>query len=45
MLNNLHHHAEQENKQKPRAYAPTWRAKCRRGKPLAKWQNALARNP
>jgi hypothetical protein len=42
VLNNLHHHAERENKQKPNAKPPTWRAKCRRGKSPAGWRNAPA---
>jgi hypothetical protein len=41
----LHHHAEQENKQKPNAKPPTWRAKCRRGNSPAGWRSAPALNP
>jgi hypothetical protein len=31
VLDDVDHGVEQENKQKPNAKAPTWRAKCRRG--------------
>jgi hypothetical protein len=31
VLDNVDHGVEQENKQKPNAKSPTWRAKCQRG--------------
>jgi hypothetical protein len=31
VLDDVNHSVEQENKQKPNAKPPTWRAKCRRG--------------
>jgi hypothetical protein len=42
VLDDVDHGVEQENKRKPKAKPPTWRAKCRRGKSLAGWQNAPA---
>jgi hypothetical protein len=45
MLDDMDHSVELENKQKLRAQAPTWRAKCRRGNSPAEWRNAPALNP
>jgi hypothetical protein len=45
VLDDVNHGVEQKNKQKPKAYAPTWRAKCRRGNSSAGWRNAPALNP
>jgi hypothetical protein len=42
VLNDLDHGVEQENRRKPNAKAPTWRAKCRRENPPAGWRNAPA---
>jgi hypothetical protein len=45
VLDDMDHGVEQENKQKPNAKAPTWRAKCQRGNSPAGWRNAPALNP
>jgi hypothetical protein len=45
VLDDVDHDVEQENKQKPNAKLPTWRAKCRRGNSPAGWWNAPALNP
>jgi hypothetical protein len=45
VLDDLDHGVEQENKQKPNAKAPTWRAKYRRGNSPAGWRNAPTLNP
>jgi hypothetical protein len=45
VLDDLDHCVEQENRRKPNAKAPTWRAKCRSEKSPAGWQNAPALNP
>jgi hypothetical protein len=45
VLDDLDHDVEQENKQKPNAKAPTWRAKCRRKNSAVGWRNAPALDP
>jgi hypothetical protein len=45
VLDDVDHGVEQENKRKPNAKPPTWRAKCRRGNSLAGWRNAPTLNP
>jgi hypothetical protein len=45
VLDDVYHGVEQENKQKPNAKPPTWRAKGRRGNSPAGWRNAPALNP
>jgi hypothetical protein len=45
VLDDLNHRAEQRNREKPKAKAPTWRAKCWRENPPAGWRNTSALNP
>jgi hypothetical protein len=45
VLDDVNHSVGQENKQKPNAKPPTWRAKCRRGNSPAGWSSAPALNP
>jgi hypothetical protein len=45
VLNDLHHHAERENKQKPKAKAPYLVRQMSERKSPAGWWSALALNP
>jgi hypothetical protein len=42
VLDDLNHRVKQENRRKPKARSPTWRAKCWWENPPAGWQNAPA---
>jgi hypothetical protein len=45
VLNDLHHHAEQENKIKPKALAPYLAHQMSERKSPAEWRNAPALSP